>query len=78
MYLFFSFHSPKSKYIRITKDEAFKTEEHWLSTLPAKADKACSYDLDNCDIAWLKIINGERANMGKCIYYFFNTHILLN
>lgn len=58
------FKLPKNKYIRITKDENFKSDEHHLSPIPSKAEKVCSYDLDNVDIAWLKIINGERANMG--------------
>ncbi|KAJ4448955.1 hypothetical protein ANN_00347 [Periplaneta americana] len=59
------FKLPKSKYIRITKDEFFTSEEHYLSNTPAKAEKACSYDLDDCDIAWLQIVNGERACMGS-------------
>jgi hypothetical protein len=59
------FSRPKSKYIRITKDDFFTNEEHYLSNTPAKAEKACSYDLDDCDIAWLQILNGERACMGE-------------
>jgi len=69
------FSRPKSKYIRITKDEFFTNEEHYLSSTPAKAEKACSYDLDDCDIAWLQIVNGERACMGKyhgVVLYFQN------
>nr|CAD7453194.1 unnamed protein product [Timema tahoe] len=58
------FKLPKSKYIRITKDEFFSSEEHYLSNTPAKAEKACSYDLDDADAAWLQILNGERASMG--------------
>ncbi|XP_063239806.1 PHD finger protein rhinoceros-like [Bacillus rossius redtenbacheri] len=58
------FKLPKSKYIRITKDEFFNTEEHFLSNAPTRAEKACSYDLDDCDVAWLQIANGERALMG--------------
>nr|CAD7396924.1 unnamed protein product [Timema poppensis] len=57
------FKLPKSKYIRITKDEFFSSEEHYLSNTPAKAEKACSYDLDDADAAWLQILNGERASM---------------
>lgn len=59
------FPRPKNKYIRITKDENFHLDEHYLSNMSVKAEKACSYDLDNCDIVWLKLINGERASMGK-------------
>lgn len=33
--------------------------------MPAKAEKAILYDLDDCDVAWLNIYNGERAGMGK-------------
>ncbi|XP_014241583.1 PHD finger protein rhinoceros [Cimex lectularius] len=58
------FKLPKSKYIKITKCENFKSDEHFLSPIPCKAEKVCSYDLDNCDNAWLKIANGERATMG--------------
>jgi len=72
---YFCFSRPKSKYIRITKDEFFTNEEHYLSSTPAKAEKACSYDLDDCDVAWLQILNGERACMGEylgVILYFQN------
>lgn len=56
--------SPKNKYVRITKDHQFKVDEHMLSNAPAQAEAACSYDLDECDVAWLKILNGERAAAG--------------
>lgn len=49
----------------------FKPEDHILSSIPAKAEKACSYDLDDCDIAWLHIYNGERAQMGKQFKCYF-------
>lgn len=52
---------PKHKYIRITKDDHFKTEEYQLSLLPLKAEKSCSYDMDDVDTAWLKVCNGERS-----------------
>lgn len=69
---FYDSSRPKSKYIRITKDEFFTNEEHYLSSTPAKAEKACSYDLDDCDIAWLQILNGERACMGEyCEILFY-------
>lgn len=55
---------PKNKYIRITKDESFSSELHYLSNAPAMADAACSYDLDQCDEAWLKLTNGERVQCG--------------
>jgi hypothetical protein len=69
---------PKSKYIRITKDDFFTNEEHYLSNTPAKAEKACSYDLDDCDIAWLQILNGERACMGEYRGALFCVHKLNN
>lgn len=64
---------PKNKYIRITKDENFRLDDHYLSNMPAKAEKACSYDLDDCDIVWLRLQNGERASMGKsfCSIQFY-------
>lgn len=61
------FFSPKHKYIRITKDEHFKTEEHQLSLLPLKAEKSCSYDIDDVDSAWLKLCNGERSLGGSLV-----------
>lgn len=68
-----NFFRPKNKYIRITKDENFRLDDHYLSNMPAKAEKACSYDLDDCDIAWLRLQNGERASMGKsfCSIQFY-------
>lgn len=35
-----------------------------MSNTPAMADAACSYDLDQCDDAWLQLLNGERAMAG--------------
>ncbi|XP_034254412.1 PHD finger protein rhinoceros isoform X2 [Thrips palmi] len=58
------FKLPKSKYVAICKDDSFDPETHILSDTPAKAEKACSYDLDDTDAAWLQILNGERAAMG--------------
>ncbi|KAK3921120.1 PHD finger protein rhinoceros [Frankliniella fusca] len=60
----FEFKLPKNKYIAICKDDSFDCETHILSDTPAKAEKACSYDLDDTDAAWLQIFNGERAAMG--------------
>lgn len=57
-------HRPKNKFIRITKDDSFSADLHYLSNTPAKADAACAYDLDQCDEAWLRIMNGERAMTG--------------
>ncbi|KAK9877157.1 hypothetical protein WA026_016900 [Henosepilachna vigintioctopunctata] len=58
------FKLPKSKYIRITKDDNFKVDEHVLSNAPTQAEVACSYDLDECDVAWMRILNSERASCG--------------
>lgn len=55
---------PKNKYIRITKDDSFSSDQHYLSNTPALSEAACSYDLDQCDEAWLKVLNGERALSG--------------
>jgi hypothetical protein len=56
--------SPKNKYIRITKDENFSHDKHYLSNTPAMADSMCSYDLDQIDEAWLQQFNGERSMCG--------------
>lgn len=55
---------PKNKYIRIYKDENFVADKHYLSKTPSIAEEACSYDLDQCDAAWLQLMNGERARLG--------------
>jgi hypothetical protein len=47
--------------LRISRDDCFNSEDHYLSTTPARAEKACGYDLDDTDIAWLEVLNGERA-----------------
>ena len=56
--------SPKNKFIRITKDENFSHDKHYLTNTPAIADSVCSYDLDQLDEAWLKEFNGERSLCG--------------
>lgn len=61
---FSRFSRPKNKYIRITKDETFSSEIHYLSNTPVKAKAACSYDLDQVDEVWLNILNGERTMAG--------------
>lgn len=63
----FSQHSlrPKNKFIRITKDENFSSDLHYLSNTPAMAKASCSYDLDPVDEAWLNILNGERTKAGS-------------
>lgn len=55
---------PKNKYIRITKDENFTHDQHYLSNTPAIAENVCYYDLDQCDAAWLRVVNGERNLAG--------------
>lgn len=55
---------PKNKYIRITKDEHFRVEEHYLSNVGIQSEKCCAYDLEDVDVVWLSILNGERALMG--------------
>lgn len=59
------FHRPKNKFIRITKDENFSSDLHYLSNTPAMAKASCSYDLDPVDEAWLNILNGERTMAGN-------------
>lgn len=63
--LIFFFHCrPKNKYIRITKDEHFRVDEHYLSNVGIQAEKCCAYDLEDVDVVWLNILNGERALLG--------------
>lgn len=70
---------PKSKYFAICKDDSFDPETHILSDTPAKAEKACSYDLDDTDAAWLQILNGERAAMGMLTTKFgVKIHLILH
>jgi len=56
------------KFVRISRDDYFNSEDHHLSTTPARAEKACAYDLDDTDIAWLEVFNGERAQVKHPIY----------
>lgn len=35
-----------------------------VSSAPARAEAACAYDLDALDIAWLRLLNAERARAG--------------
>lgn len=56
------FFRPK-KLVRISRDDYFNSEDHHLSTTPSRAEKACAYDLDDTDIAWLEVFNGERAQV---------------
>ncbi|KAJ8666907.1 hypothetical protein QAD02_008569 [Eretmocerus hayati] len=62
--LYGEFKLPK-KFLRITRDDFFNPEDHYLSNTPARAEKACAYDLDDTDIAWLEVLNGERALCGQ-------------
>lgn len=52
------------KYIRLTRDNNFTASEHHLSSAVARAEAACAYDMDACDAAWLRALNGERAKAG--------------
>ncbi|XP_053623698.1 PHD finger protein rhinoceros [Plodia interpunctella] len=61
---FQEFKLPKDKYIHLTRDAHFQPDKHHLSTTPARAEAACSYDLDAIDTAWLKLLNAERARAG--------------
>jgi len=64
------FFRPK-KLIRISRDDYFNSEDHHLSTTPARAEKACAYDLDDTDIAWLEVFNGERAQVQhNCLWLY--------
>jgi hypothetical protein len=36
-----------------------------VTTAALRSEQMCNYDLDDLDIRWLAIVNGERALMGK-------------
>ncbi|CAG4942989.1 unnamed protein product [Colias eurytheme] len=61
---FVEFKLPKDKYIHLTRDAHYEADKHLVSTTPAQAEAACSYDLDAMDTAWLKLLNAERARAG--------------
>ncbi|OWR53198.1 putative PHD finger protein [Danaus plexippus plexippus] len=61
---FQDFKLPRDKYIHLTRDAHYQADKHFLSTTPARAEAACSYDLDATDTAWLKLLNSERARAG--------------
>ncbi|XP_045784450.1 PHD finger protein rhinoceros [Maniola jurtina] len=61
---FQEFKLPKDKYIHLTRDVHYQSDQHFLSSTPAKAEAACTYDLDATDTAWLKLLNAERARAG--------------
>ncbi|XP_068620016.1 PHD finger protein rhinoceros [Battus philenor] len=61
---FQEFKLPKDKYIHLSRDVHYQADKHHLSTTPARAEAACSYDLDATDTAWLKLLNAERARAG--------------
>ena len=60
----YNYFRPKNKYLRITKDEHFTHDQHYLSNTPGLSEQVCFYDLDQFDEAWLKIFNGERNLSG--------------
>lgn len=62
--LMFRFCRPKDKYIHLSRDAHYKSDQHFLSSTPARAEASCAYDLDATDTAWLKLLNAERARAG--------------
>jgi hypothetical protein len=58
------FRRPKDKFIHLTRDAQYNSERHFLSPTPARAEAACSYDLDATDTEWLELLNMERARAG--------------
>jgi len=55
---------PKLKYLRITSDERMQGDNVHLSSVAARAEASCHYDLDDVDMEWLRALNGERSLMG--------------
>ena len=52
---------PKKKYVRVTHDDFFNPDYHQLVSTAARAEKVCSYDLDDVDAAWLGCSNADRG-----------------
>ncbi|XP_063634737.1 PHD finger protein rhinoceros [Cydia splendana] len=61
---FQEFKLPKDKYIHLSRDATYAPDKHTITTALARAEAACSYDLDATDTAWLKLLNAERARAG--------------
>jgi len=57
-------YSPKNRYLRITKDEHYSQDQHYLTNVVALAENTCAYDIDPIDEAWLQLYNGDRAQCG--------------
>ena len=43
----------------------YTSDTHQVSTAALKSEQMCNYDLDDLDIRWLAIVNGERSLMGE-------------
>lgn len=53
---------PKTRFLRITKDDSFSHELHYLTNVASVAESACSYDIDDSDQAWLRLLNQKRVS----------------
>jgi hypothetical protein len=46
----------------------YTSDTHQVTTAALRSEQMCNYDLDDLDIRWLNIVNGERALMGKSLF----------
>ena len=46
----------------------YTSETHQVTTAALRSEQMCNYDLDDLDIRWLFIVNGERSLMGKLLF----------
>ena len=56
--------SPK-KLLCMNRRGVYTSDTHQVTTAALRSEQMCNYDLDDLDIRWLNIVNGERALMGK-------------
>ena len=53
----------------------YTSETHQVTTAALRSEQMCNYDLDDLDIRWLNIVNGERALMGMYSALEFATRV---
>ncbi len=46
-----------SRYIHLLKDDQYSPSRNYLSKAASRSEKACKYDLDETDTAWLSFLN---------------------
>ena len=56
--------NPK-KYLHAQKDETYQQAIHELHETHKLSEQVCRYDLDELDVAWLRVYNEQREEMGE-------------